>query len=644
MKFLQGVVVCTLCLVLLIGGCRRNQTSLIDRNEAPDTRLWYAPPDSSEYEYLVHLYWRGEDNDGTVERYIWTIQDTLVTDETAWNPAERLRDFRSGRMISRTDSVFSFTAFRNVGGVGLKKNRQAFYISAIDDNGVIDPTPAAVEFVATIDELPSIFFTVYKNGQARPYVHREVPQDTVGMSRPFEISYHGSTRNGQVRAYQWFPLSTTIELEGARVWTDDLSDTLRSFTNSGDEEIPSSVFRFAAKCIDDADAESPVDAGRFASGVAQVVVNFDPDTEIDGLKSYYFKNGAVLERDIDFSDNVPDTVPYQSWLWMHYASWDDQRDVIRCSPLNPDRCINFQIKYERESDRLRGSFGSSGWVPRGAAHDTDPLSASDSNTVNIGSVEYDFFVRGIDENLRPDGTPARVSVVGNYDPTLTGVTFEDQLGNQIDVSSGVVDTLTWNFWKGVGWPYTQLADTLDFLDPELPYFKRFRWRLQAEGFDHPDDPAGSGIKAWRYLVFDEEGNFWPLARAGETWVSGDALNSLDDTFQLTFRYPSCQGAFVTGVPGDPCGNSVFEDLPLFVNRDLTIILTGRDTAVNEGEFDQYMFLSNVQPDSVSGISEKILINSYPTAVYGRYTEEKQFTFHFRMIRDPEPDPADCNCP
>jgi hypothetical protein len=634
---------------VLVGGCRRNQPSLVDRNQAPETQLWYAPPDSSDYEYLVHLYWRGTDSDGIAERFIWTIQDTLVTDETAWNPAERLRDFRSGRMITRTDSVFSFTAFKVINGVGVKKNRQAFYIAAIDDNGVIDPTPAAVEFVATIDELPQIFFTLYIDGRTIPYMHRPTPRDTVGMAKPFQISYHGETTNGEVRAYQWFPLSTTVELPGARIWSTNLSDTLRSFTNAGEQTLPSSVFRFAAKCIDDADAESPVDAGRFQEGVAQVVVNFDPDTEIDGMKSYYFKNGAVQPvRDIDFADGVPDTVPYRSWLWIHYASWDDEGDVIRCSPLNNDRCINFQIKYERSSSRLRGGFGSSGWTPRGAAHDTDTLSAADSNTVNIGTVEYNFFVRGIDENLRPDGTPARVRVIGNYDPTLTSVTFQDHLGNEVDINSGAVDTLTWNFWKGVGWPYTSGFDTLDIFDPELRFFKRFQWRLSATGFDHPDDPDGSAIKTWRYLIFDDENNFWPLARAGETWVTGDALNSLDDTFELTFRYPSCNTDPDDPTLADPCGDTVFANLPAFLNRDLTLYLTGRDTGVDEGEFSQFMFYSTVAPNAKGshGRAEKVLINSYPTAVYGRWTEEKVFTFHFRMIRDPEPpahQPGDCNC-
>jgi hypothetical protein len=360
-------------------------------------------------------------------------------------------------------------------------------------------------------------------------------------------------------------------------------------------------------------------------------VNFDPDTRIRQVRSYFFKNGGAYQRAIDISDAKPDTVPLYSWVWLQYQSWDDTRDDIRCSPLNYDRCIDFQVRYDRVSERIPGSFGTSGWLPRSGYHDSDTLSAVDSNSVNIGSVEYTFYARGIDENDRPDGTPARVEIVGNYDPTLESVSLFDHLGNEVDISPGTTGIVTWNFWKGIGWPYSSLQDTVDFAGGG-DYVKRFGWRLEADGFDHPDELDGSGIKAWRYLIFDDDGNFYPLARAGETWVDGDGLNHLDDTFEATFHYPS----YFTG-SDDPCGETVFENLPDYVDRDLTVMLTGRDTAVDEGEFSQYVFLAEVPPGAkgLHGQSEKFLINRYPTAIFGRYTEERSFTFRIRMIRDPE---------
>jgi len=206
----------------------------------------------------------------------------------------------------------------------------------------------------------------------------------------------------------------------------------------------------------------------------------------------------------------------------------------------------------------------------------------------------------------------------------------------------------WNFWRGQGWPYTAAFDTVERVDPVNPFtwrfIKRFSFRMTASGHDHPDDPPGSGIKSWQYLFFDENGNFWPLARAGATWVGADGLNNLDDTFTLTSRYGKYVSMNPDGTPGppeDPWGDAVFANLPGYVNHDLTVIMKGRDTAVEEGEFAQYMFLGTVAigAKGVHNFAEQVLINSYPTAVFGRWTPERTFTFHLKFVRDPAPPPV-----
>lgn len=664
MRLAKGLLVLALCLVGVFSACRRNQPSLVDRNEAPDTELWYAPADSSEYQYLAHIYWRGRDNDGTVEKYIWTIRDTLTAGELQWNPAQRLSDFRSGRIIERTDSIFAFTAFRNVAGVGVKKNRQAFSIASIDDNGVIDPSPAEIEFVATIETLPRIRFAWTDEfepdpgnpGQQRPinfrpWAFETLPKDTVGVMKPFAITYSGTTTNGAIVSYQWFPLATEFEYPGARIWTEDLSDTTRVFRNTTAEPVSAGVFRFAVQTRDEADAESPVDAGRFQEGVCQIVVNFDPETTIREVFNNYTTGGTIKRQVVDFTDGVADTVPFGSWLDMRYSGRDDPRDVQCCSDLNPDRCIDFQIKYERISDRVIGSFESSGWLPRAGVHDTDATSATDSNTVNIGSLEYDLFVRAIDTtepagNARgADGHPASIHIVGNYNPTLDSVAVVDHFGEAINLA--VHDTLTWKFYKGEGWPYTSLLDTID-LDPltgqgTRKFIKRFSWYIQGWGHDHPKDPDGSGVKAWRYIITNKDGTMLPIARSGLLFNNGVALNQLDDQFQLTFRYPSALSDSVA----DHTGETVFANLPSYFDDDLRIRLIGRDTGVSEPQFQQYAFWSLVpaededtkqdcnQPKSRPPeqiVSTKNLINSFPTSNLGRYTKEETFEFYFRMVR------------
>jgi hypothetical protein len=80
---------------------------------------------------------------------------------------------------------------------------------------------------------------------------------------------------------------------------------------------------------------------------------------------------------------------------------------------------------------------------------------------------------------------------------------------------------------------------------------------------------------------------------------------------------------------------VFANLPDYFNRDLTVVaLRGRDVGVNEVDFDQFVFLGVVPAGSNAShnSAEKVLINSYPGGIFGRWTEERTFTFHFRMVR------------
>jgi hypothetical protein len=435
--------------------------------------------------------------------------------------------------------------------------------------------------------------------------------------KPFGFSYHGSSPNGAITEYFWEFLSSRIpEFPGEGEWNSDVTDTMRTFANRGTEVFPAGTYTMFAKCGDAVGQES-------AAAQAAIHVNFDPDTRFTGITNTYYIGQQMFERQIDITDAVPDTVPYGSWIRLEYEGWDDSRDSTACFILNHDRCIDFQIGYTRESSLVPGSFAQSGRLPRAGHHDTDTLSAADSNSVNINSLEYVFQVRSIDEAGTPDGTPASVSIVGNYAPVLKTVSLEDHFGNPVDVSGTVVDTLTWNFWKGVGWPYTTLADTVDLSVNPPVFVKTFEWRLTATGGDHPLEP-NRGVRAWQYAIRDEQGSYWPLAGGDGLWHDGVSVDMMDDTFRITFRYPS----FFDPDGGDPNGDTVFANLPGYFNRDLTVVaLRGRDTSVNEGDFDQFVFLG-----ASHGRADKVLINSYPGDVFGRWTEARTFTFHFRMVR------------
>lgn len=478
----------------------------------------------------------------------------------------------------------------------------------------------------TVEQFPEIRFATYIRDAWTPYVHSDVPTDTVGVLEPFGIGYHGITVNGQIQSYKYFPLTVGVVIEGSDVWYNDLVDTTRIFPNDLAELIPSGVLKFAAMCRDDAWAESYVDPSQYRKGVCQIVVNYDPDTRIHGVTSSYTVDDVVYAESINFQDGIPDTVPFDSWARIEYSGWDDARDgKIDCSDLEPDKCIGFQVAYFKDSERIGGATEYSLWQPRDGTHDTDPFSSTDSNTFHIGSVEYDLFARAVDEHGRGDGTPPSIHLVGNFDPVLDSVAVEDHLGNRIDLST--LDTVTWNFSKGEGWPYVCQCDTVDFpenlCDPvdcqgrtypdnqgTYDFYKVFSVHIKAWGHDHPKDPTGSGVKAWQYLIKNSQDQFVNLGKSNLGWFDGLQVDVLDDVIRWRVRYP------------DATGDTVFENLPTWLDEDLTVFLMGRDTPLNAGEFYQSLFING----------EEQILNVFPTATLGRWTQERVFAFRITLTR------------
>ena len=75
------ILLATLAGVVL--GCREDVPPLFRRNRAPKTTLTIIAEESTTAFYRYHVYWRGEDADGEVIRYLFAITDTLSNDELA---------------------------------------------------------------------------------------------------------------------------------------------------------------------------------------------------------------------------------------------------------------------------------------------------------------------------------------------------------------------------------------------------------------------------------------------------------------------------------------------------------------------------------------------------------------------------------
>jgi hypothetical protein len=496
--------------------------------------------------------------------------------------------------------------------VGIKKNRQAFYIAAIDDNGVIDPFPDAIEFVATVGKLPEIRFTTsitrigdgVQTTVTKPFNPTEL--DTVGMFRPFSISYSGTTTNGEIRAYRFFPLTADVSLEGENEWTEDLSDTLRLFPNEGPDALPSGRLRLAAQVRDDAGAESPVDAGQFRTGVCQLVVNFEPDTEIFKVFNTYFVGGNTIVDTVDFEDNEPDTLPYNSWVTLFYRGWDSPYDSSLCQDV-ANKCIKYQLQYTREGEIDGGpSHGGTTirstirWLPEDG-EDNNPFGTTDSTSMTVGSETYNIRARAIDEYEKPDGTPDDVTVTGNFTPTIDSYNLQNYDGTV----AGDGDTLVWDWWNPANFK-GGFTDTLDLTDPTNPVVvKEFYLVVNGAGHDHPKEPDGSGVKSWLYLFRRvSTGKLEKLSRSG-FWTDGLTVNAYADTIRLVRRYP--------WTPLDPAAEiEAFASLPGYLNQEYDFTIRGRDFALAD-VYEQFIFLNT------GAGAEKIRLNAYNTSVLSRWT-------------------------
>ena len=517
--------------VLLISqpACRREKDP-IDKNRPPETYLSVAPPETLGSNYRYHLYWYGEDNDGIIEQYIFYVSDsvrTLRPEENRqaeildWNPANRKADYISGRFTSRTDTIITFTGYDE--NNQLLRNRQAFHIAAVDDGGLIDETPARVQFFATAEERPRVKYWIrIGDGEYERYDFSVL--DTISMFIPIDIKFVGETVNGAITGYKWWYRGTTYPVDegGNPIWRipENPFDTVY-VNNIGEEEVlPSGDFFFRGIVRDEASALSSDDD----EDLCHLVINFDPDTKVLYGDNFYSVEGQEFPdcTYVDFSDDIPDTLPYGSWVRISYTGWDDRRDILQYPP--PDS-IPIRFKYRLVAKGVSNEGNESTWetpfFPAYDPEDTNP-GKIDSVTFTVSSKKYEFFVRSYDEQDRYDNTPDRIQLYGNFQPTID---FQQMLRQYITFGNFVItepfegdtiylaDPMDTGNWLEPGNLQPFSGDTLLPVKritggqvSGLDYF----FYIKARGHDDPRDNRGekkTAISYWKYSIAAENRDY-----------------------------------------------------------------------------------------------------------------------------------------
>lgn len=115
--------------------------TLAPPNEPPMTQTIHAPLEGN----LVHFYWTGNDPDGEVMGFRWRLSDNGL-DGTIDVPDTLGLPWHSTTV---TDSVFAVSADQP--GTPLFAQVHTFWVKAVDNLGVEDPTPAHVTFTAVTE-------------------------------------------------------------------------------------------------------------------------------------------------------------------------------------------------------------------------------------------------------------------------------------------------------------------------------------------------------------------------------------------------------------------------------------------------------------------------------------------------------------
>jgi len=192
--------------VFLNWSCKTNPPN---PNLPPNTTIANIPVEGDTLFALVTLYWDGGDDDGYIEgykyRYITEGLDSVGSDsfqivETITQPWE---------LTTETSLTISFNS-------AYPLNRQIFQVSAVDNDGVVDPTPAERVFYTKMTYYPKTYILAPEDNQNLFYL-----TETTDWWSGISLIFTGSDQDGEIVEYGY---SIDEEVDDINwIWTNDTS-------------------------------------------------------------------------------------------------------------------------------------------------------------------------------------------------------------------------------------------------------------------------------------------------------------------------------------------------------------------------------------------------------------------------------------
>ncbi len=431
--------------LVLFTGCAKDIVRL-DKNRAPRTFIVAAPLDStgnadaSKASYRVHLYWRGEDDDGYIAGFLWSFDDSS------------LGNFH---WTTKTDSIFELLVNDSTALVGTPTTPigttkyHTFYIRAVDNLGKADPNLAVFNkrtflattkppFVHLIGPVPKII--QYKNGTFGP----DTITDTLSDGAPFRVSWSGIDSDGVVTHYRFDVGSYSSPI---------MSDSNAYFndpTHAGSVGLQSGVYTMTVTAIDNANA---IGTTRFT-----FVVNHDPETwilPVGAPLGHYiqpFLGGNPVNITGTFAPG--DTVPYRSTVWWDWEGADttggEKNILTGWSVVLFNGTRNSGLPYTIGFVDTLCQAPDGSWV-RFKTNNPAVVGPCGFTQLILDSLDagsnMTLFVRSRDGALRPDGTPATFTFNCDFPPRLNSLNVLDHDTLVAACTTCNPDTCKWIYWS-----------------------------------------------------------------------------------------------------------------------------------------------------------------------------------------------------
>jgi hypothetical protein len=411
--------------MLALVGCEEDQGVRPDINRPPETTLAVAPVPGSEVFHKYQVNWVGTDRDGIVVRYrIATMPEDVLyggltdpEDIDAFlfdilfdpdNPGSTWFETET------TESLFVFAADSP------NSKKHSLYICAVDNEGKLDPTPAATNFMAIDYGLPQVQIYISSNVNPVPRIPPAkgdtLPAYNGGEPVEIRLKWEGYDPDGAISTWQYrLDSSSARSRPAGEAGQDGLYRDSLTFIYDPENPLESDVWigyhEFKLVAIDDANARSDDYLARF-------IVNYDPNTFIDSIWAFRnSKQDEVPEELIYPTEGTPKRIWHFGLIRFKFHGTD--RDKFPSTPVSP----------EFFTWRIKGTLIASNptWVskPTGEFIDGHPVYADTvlAQYALDTDAPLQLLLRSRDELGTIDGTPATVNLYVDYAPVIESLTY-----------------------------------------------------------------------------------------------------------------------------------------------------------------------------------------------------------------------------